>query len=135
MKQDPLFEIDGLGRRFETQVLAQTAPKIPERLSLLARPVEGEHQELPQSLAIRERLDQAEELADDHVVFSRCQHGIHQPLDRRHPFLVELTGSLLGELELPEIGQHRASPLSESLAEPLAPLVGMPPMSRVVGHE
>ena len=84
-----------------------------ERLALAARPVEGEHQLAPETLAVRVLRDQRANLRDQTVVTAQCELGVDPFLDREQTQLVEAENGGLRERLVGEVGQGRAPPECE----------------------
>ena len=88
-----------------------------ERRRLAAGAVQGEHQLSPQALAERLRGDDRLQLGDELAVAAEREVGVDPVLERGEPQLREAGGLGRRERLLRELGERRAAPERERLAE------------------
>ena len=120
MAQDRLLQPAQLGSRLHAErlheLLARRAVDL-ERLDLAAGPVESEHQQLPQPLAQRVLGREVAQLGHRRGVAGQRQLGFEAVLEGREPQLLETRDRGLGERLVLEVGQRRAAPQGEGLAQ------------------
>ena len=88
-----------------------------ERVRLAAGPVEGRHQETAGALAERMLGDQLLELAHDVGMAPEGEVRFDPPLERQHAELLETSGDRIEQGVVREVGERRAAPQCERLAE------------------
>ena len=88
-----------------------------ERVRLAAGPVEGRHQETAGALAERMLGDQLFDLAHDVGMAPEGEVRFDPPLERQHAELLETSGDRIQQGVVREVGERRAAPQCECLAE------------------
>jgi hypothetical protein len=88
-----------------------------ERLRLPAGAVEREHQQAPEGLAQRVLADERVELADDVAVAAELEVGVDPLLERNKAQLLQPVRVRLRPCVEGELGERRAAPEAERLAE------------------
>ena len=88
-----------------------------ERVRLATGPVEGRHQETTRALAERMLGDQLLELAHDVGMAPEGKVRFDPPLERQHAELLETSGDRIEQGVVRQVGERRAAPQGERLAE------------------
>ena len=96
-----------------------------ERVRLAAAAVEREHQLSVQALAPRVLARELSELADQFSVVAGGEVGLDPQLDRAEPLLLEPGDLVSREWFVGEVGERRAPPQPQRLAQDCARLVGL----------
>ena len=120
--QDRLLEPRELLARLEAEVLVQERPGAAirgERIRLPLRPVEGEHQLLPEPLPERMLADERLELVDELGRAAEREIGLDPPLEREQPQLLEPLGVEPQRALVRELAERPAPPQGQRLAQAL----------------
>ncbi len=127
--KDGLLQLSQLGARFDPEPVDERAACIlvgVQRLRLPPRPVERRHEVPAQALAQRVLGDECFKLPDELVVPPEREVGVDPELDRRQPDLLEPGDRRLRETLVGEVGERRASPQGQRLAQLLRPVCRQP---------
>ena len=128
LAQDRLLEL--LQRRawLDPQLVHQQPPPLAvpvERLRLPPRAIEGEHQLGARALPQRLLRDEPLELGDDACVLAQLQLGVDALLERMQTQLGQPARGRLCERLLVKLGERRAAPELERLAQELGAPSGL----------
>ena len=113
---EPPQRLAGLEPELVGQLLTGGAVDV-QRLGLAARAVERQHELAAQTLAQRVRRDQRLQLADQVGMPAAGQLGVDALLERRQPQLLEPQDLRLRERLVGEVGERRAPPQGQRLAQ------------------
>ena len=120
LSQDRRFELLQLAARFDAQAADERVARVPvggERLGLAAGAVQREHVLAPEALPERLGGDEGLELADQLRVAAEGEVGLDPLLERVQTELLEPCDLALDELLVTEIGERRAAPEPERVAQ------------------
>jgi hypothetical protein len=131
----PLQLLQGRAR-LDAQIVDERAARLAvglQRLRLPTGPVQRRHQGAAQALPERMLCDERLELPDDVPVTAQGEVGIDPHLDGHEPDLLQPRDARPGEALVRDVGQRRAPPQAERVAQPLRRLARQAPVSQVAG--
>ena len=109
----------GLDAELGVQEVAGPAEDL-QRLGLTPGPVQREHEVPVQALPVRMLLDEAGELGGHLGVPSQSEFGLHQPLVRGEPRLLQPPGLVGDERAVGELRERRPPPEVQRRAQPVS---------------
>jgi hypothetical protein len=118
--QDRLMQVAERAARLDPELAHERSPSVLvdlERLSLTPRPIEREHELTAQRLSQGLRVDEAFELRDELGRAARLEILLDALLEAREPELLQTLDLRLGEAQVGELRERRASPESERIAK------------------
>ena len=128
LRENRVLETAELGCRLDAELLDEGLAGLPvdlEGLRLTARPVERDHQSAGQALANAMLGDERAQLSDQLDVTTEREVGLDPLFERRQPDLLQPSDGDLRERFVVEVGQRRAAPQREGIAQKLARLPGI----------
>ncbi len=134
LAQDRRLELLQLGARVEAELLDEGLARIAvrrERIGLAPGAVEREHELPARPLAQGLRLDERLELGDELGVAREREVGVDPLFEGDRPQLLEPGDLGLRERLVEEVGESRAAPQAERLAESGLRCLGAPVLKRV----
>ena len=121
LREDHPMQRAGLGGRLETPLHVEGAARRLVRVECLllpAGPCEREHQETAEALAVGVLRGERGSIGDHVVLAPELDLGLDAVLERREPELVQPRDLCLEEALEAEVGERRAAPEPERVAEP-----------------
>ena len=118
--EDRRLELHELRARIDAELVDERSPRVPvcgERIRLTAAPVQGEHLQPAQPLAVAMLARERFELADQLRVPSQRQVGLDALLQRGEPPLLQTRRLPLGEGRVGDVRERRPVPERQRVAQ------------------